>query len=74
MPVKVSILAVGVVQLPVGPGVTKRMVSLTYSADGAFPRIAYVEANKDTPEERRRVIAEDLKKAATEVPPTLELP
>ena len=74
MPVKVSILAVGVVQLPVGPGVTKRMVSLTYSADGAFPRIAYLEADKDTPEERRRVIAEDLKKAKAEVPPELTIP
>jgi len=74
MPVKVSILAVGRVQLPVAPGVNKEMVSITYSAGGAFPRIAYLDAAKDTTEERRRVIAEDLKKAATEVPPTLELP
>jgi hypothetical protein len=73
MPVKVSILAVGRVQLPVALGVSKEMVSITYSAGGAFPRIAYVEAEKDTPEERRRVITEDLKKAAAEVPPTLEL-
>ncbi len=74
MPQTVSIMAVGTVQLPVAPGVTRAMHSITYSVDGSFPRIVYVDADKDTPEERRRAITEDWKKAQTESPPTLELP
>jgi hypothetical protein len=74
VPIKVEILAVGEVHLPVGVMATKRMRSITYSADGAMPRIVYVEPDKDTPEERRRLIAEDVKRAAAETRPTLELP
>jgi len=74
MPVQVSILSVGEVQLPVAPGVTRLLRSITYSADGAFPRIVYVEPDKDTPAERRRLIAEDLKKAKEETPEGLTIP
>ena len=73
MPVQVSILAVGEVNLPVSPGVSRRFRSVTYSADGGFPRIVYIDPGKDTPEERRRVIAEDIKQAATETPQMFEL-
>ena len=74
MPRTVNILAVGEVQLPAGPGMTRRMVSITYSVDGSFPRIAYVDAEKDTPEERKRAITEDWQKAQAQKPQTLELP
>jgi hypothetical protein len=74
VPIQARILKVGSVRLPTGLGGDRLMVSLTYSADGAFPRIAYVDAERDSPEERRRVIAEDLERARAEAPQSVELP
>jgi hypothetical protein len=74
MPQTVSILAVGSVQLPTGLGTSRRMVSITYSVDGSMPRIVYIDADKDTPEERRRVVAEDWAQAQSHTPETLEIP
>ena len=71
MPRTVSILAVSRVQLPVAAGVSRSMTSITYSVDGSPPRIVYIDAEKDTPEERKRAIAEDWKNAQTEKPQTL---
>ena len=74
MPLTVSILAVGVVSLPVAPGVMRHVRSVTYSIEGSMPRTVYIDLDKDTPEERKRAIAEDWKKAQTEKPQTLEIP
>jgi len=73
MPQTVSILAVGVIQLPSGVGTSRLMRSITYSVDGAMPRIVYLDPENDTPEERRRVIAEDWKQFQNRPPQTLEL-
>lgn len=74
MPVQVSILAETRIQLLVAPGVFKAVRSITYSADGGFPRVVNIELERDTPEERRRVIAEDIERAKTERPTSFELP
>jgi hypothetical protein len=74
MPRTVSILAVGSIQLPTGVGTSRRMVSVTYSVDGSMPRIVYIDPDKDTPEERRRLIAEDWEKAQAHTPETMEIP
>jgi hypothetical protein len=74
MPQTVSIITVSEITLPGGLGSSRRMVSITYSVDGGPPRIVYVDPDKDTPDERRRVIAEDWKQAQQHVPETLELP
>jgi hypothetical protein len=70
----VSILSEGYITLPTGVGTSRRMLSVTYSVDGAMPRIVYLDPDKDTPDERKRVIAEDWQKAQGESPPTIELP
>lgn len=74
MPVKVDILAVGETSLPVGPGAVKRLRTITYSADGAFPRIVYLEPAQDTPEGRRQAIAADLKALQDQALESLEIP
>lgn len=74
MPVQVSILAEGKVELPVAPGVFKVFRSVTYVAEDTWPRVVYIDLEKDSLEERRRVIAEDMERAKTERPQTLELP
>ncbi len=71
---KVSILSVGTVPLTVAPGVFHHMRSITYATETMFPRTVYLEVDKDTPAERVRVIAEDIKKAKEERPETLEIP
>jgi hypothetical protein len=39
-----------------------------------MPRIVYIDPDKDTPEERRRLIAEDWEKAQAHTPETMEIP
>ena len=74
MPVQVSILAEGKVELPVAPGVFKVFRSITYATEDMWPRVVYIELEKDSEEERVRVIRDDLERAKTERPQTLELP
>ncbi len=74
MPQQVSILSVGTVPLTVAPGVFHYMRSITYATETMFPRTVYLEVDKDTPEERIRIIAEDIEKAKVERPETLEIP
>lgn len=74
MPEKVTILSRSVIQTAAGPGIIKPMVSITYSAEHMMPRTVYLDLGKDTPEELRRAIAEDLKRARDPRPETLELP
>jgi hypothetical protein len=74
MPETVSILGERTTSLPVAPGVSKPFVAITYVATGLAPRIAYVEAEKDTVDERKRVIAEDIKAARSAPTRTIDLP
>ena len=74
MPETVSVLSESLVLLPVAPGITKPMKALTYAAFGIPFRIVYIDPAKDTPDERKRAIADDLRAARQAVPQTLELP
>lgn len=42
------------------PGTTGPGVAITYSTPDVGPRTVFIEADKDSPEERQRVIKEDL--------------
>ena len=74
MPETVAILRETSIPLPVAPGVTRQMVAITYAAADVGPRIVYIEPGRDSPEERKRVIAADIKAARAETPNTLEIP
>ncbi|OGQ17419.1 MAG: hypothetical protein A2138_26910 [Deltaproteobacteria bacterium RBG_16_71_12] len=71
---QVRIAAERPVDLPASPGTAKRMIMITYVAYDMPPRIVYVDGENDTPEERARVISEDLEVARSSKPPTLNLP
>jgi hypothetical protein len=71
---KVTIHSRRVIQTSAGPGLVKPMVSVTYSAEHMMPRSIYLDLGKDGPEELRRAIAEDLRRARQAVPETLDLP
>ena len=49
-------------------------VAITYSTSDVPPRTVFVDKEKDTPEERQRVIREDLEAARADRGETLELP
>lgn len=49
-------------------------VAITYSTADVPPRTVFVDKGKDTPEERSRVIKEDLEAARAAGRETLELP
>ena len=71
---RVTIHSRSVVQTVVGPGVIKPMVSITYAAEHMMPRTIWLDLGKDGPEELRRAIAEDLRRARQAAPEILELP
>ena len=50
------------------------MVAITYSTPDVPPRTVFVDKAKDTPQERQRVIKEDLEAARAARPTFLELP
>ncbi len=50
------------------------MVAITYSAPDVPPRTVFVDKAKDTPQERQRVIKEDLEAARAARPTLFELP
>ena len=70
----VKILSERKVQLPVAPGEVQEMVAITYAAVDLFPRTVYVLPENDTLEERQRLIRDQLEKARSTPPVTLELP
>lgn len=74
MPEKVNILSRRTVQAAAGPGIIRPMISVTYAAENMMPRVVYLDALKDSPEELRRVIAEDLRLAREGTVETLDLP
>lgn len=74
MPEQVTIHSRSVIQTTVGPGIIKPMVSITYAAEHMMPRTIFLDVGKDGPEELRRAIAEDLRRARQAAPETLELP
>lgn len=74
MPETVSILSIRRIPRPVSPGRWKDQIAISYAAEGLFPRIVYLEPENDSEDERKRVIAEDLKAARNETRPTVELP
>ena len=49
-------------------------VAITYSAEDVHPRTVFVDKDKDTPQERQRVIKEDLEAARAPGKEFLELP
>lgn len=74
MPEWVDILKVTeVVPGEPGGGVAGQ-VAITYSTDDIPPRTVFVDKDKDTPEERQRVIKEDLEAARATKPTSFELP
>ena len=74
MPETVSILSERRIPRPVAPGVTSDQLAITYAAVGLPPRIVYLDPEKDTPDERKRVIAADIIAARAAKPSTLDLP
>jgi len=50
------------------------MIAITYSTPDVPPRTVFVDKAKDTPEERQRVIGEDLEAARAARPTFLDLP
>lgn len=57
------------------PGVTgPDQVAITYSTGDVPPRTVFIDKAKDTPQERQRVIKEDLEAARVARPTFLELP
>ena len=74
MPESVTILSRRTVQAAAGPGVVLPMVSVTYAAEGMMPRVVFLDAAKASPEDLRRVIAEDLRLAREGAVETLVLP
>lgn len=74
MPETVSILSVRTVRRPVAPGVTSDQYAVTYAATGLTPRVVYVDVEKYSDDELRRVIAEDLRQARGAPAKTLEIP
>lgn len=74
MPETVSILSVRRIPRPVAPGVVKDQVAVTYAAAGLTPRIVYLEPENDTDEERKRLIAADIREARGQTTSTLDLP
>ena len=57
---------------PGAPG--PNMVAITYSTPDVPPRTVFVNKSKDTPEERQRVIGEDLEAVRAARPTFLDLP
>lgn len=49
-------------------------VAITYSTGDIPPRTVFVDKAKDTPQERQRVIKEDLEAARAAKPTSFELP
>jgi len=73
MPETVSILHESRVRLPVAPGASRTMIALTYAVADFPPRIVYVDPGHDSPEERKRLITEDLRAARARTPTTLDV-
>ena len=71
---QVTILSRSTVQVAAGPGVVKPMVCVTYAAEHMMPRSIWLDLGKDGPEELRRAIVEDLRRARQAAPETLDLP
>ncbi|KKM24965.1 hypothetical protein LCGC14_1599750 [marine sediment metagenome] len=71
-----QVLIRNVQEIPVfdGAGVGREVVAITYSSRTVAPRTVFIDKEKDTPQERQRVIKGDLEtvRAARAVP--LDLP
>lgn len=71
---KVHILRETLIPLPTDPGGGRQMLRVMYQAAGMLPRTVYIDPDHDSPEERARVISNDLKAAREHKPPALEVP
>ncbi len=73
MPELVKVLRVTDVEAgqPGVPG--PNMIAITYSTSDVPPRTVFIDKAKDTPQERQRVIKEDLEAARANRGTTLEL-
>ncbi|MGH6996678.1 MAG: hypothetical protein ACREEO_00735 [Phenylobacterium sp.] len=74
MPEKVTDIREARLFHPVSPGVDGELVQVVYAASDGVPRNVYIPVERDSPEERIRVIAEDLAAVRSTIPKTLELP
>lgn len=74
MPEQVAILHERRFTLPTTPGGAKELIEITYRPADGFPRTVLIDPDHDSPEERVRVISEDLKRSRAFKPPTLDLP
>ena len=74
MPEQVVIIREGRVPLPSARGAQREMIEIVYHAAGLFPRSVFVDPAHDTPDERVRLITEDLRQAREHIPPRLTLP
>lgn len=73
MPETVSILRVQRVPRPSSPGRSRDELAITYAVAGLTPGIVYLDPANDTPEERRRLIAEDVQERRGAKPDTVEI-
>lgn len=74
MPETVDIISERRVPLPTGPAGGREFVRIVYRAAGQLPRQVLVDSLHDSPEERARLIAEDLRAARQGERSTLVLP
>lgn len=74
MPKEVLIRSVEEMALFDEAGVGREVVAITYATAAVAPRTVFIDKDKDTPEERQRVIKEDLEAARAAKSTTLELP
>ena len=73
MPRTVRIHGVSPISVPGGATGVHQLLAISYSVDGGLPRAVVIDADNNTPEERRRVIAEDIERTKSEAPESFEL-
>lgn len=71
-----SVVIYSVTEIPPGAVVEGEVaqVAITYATPEVPPRTVYIDKDKDTPEERQRVIKADLEAVRAEPRETLEIP